>query len=70
MSESTTMSAIHIEDGALQTTPGTAGFLGAIATPPKTLALRVRKHVVHQWTVRHSVHLIWNVNGIRRFNIA
>jgi len=70
MSENTTMSAMHTEDGAPQSTPDTAAFPGAFATPPKMLAARVRKHVVRQWTVRHPVRLIWNVIGIRRFNIA
>lgn len=70
MSESTTMSAMHTNDGALQTTPNTAAFLSAIVTSPKMPAARVRKHVVRHWTVRRLVQLIWNVNRIRRFNIA
>jgi len=74
MSKSTTMSAMHTEDGALQTTPDTAAFLSATVTSPKMPAVRVRKHVVRYWTVQHLVQairqLIWNVNGIRRFNIA
>ncbi len=78
MSESTTMSAMHTKDGALQTTPETAAFLSATATSPKMPAVRVRKHVVRHWTVQHLVQsiwqaiwrLIWNVNGIRRFNFA
>jgi hypothetical protein len=70
MSESTTMSAMHTKDGALQATPNTAAFLCATVTSPKMPAARVRKHVVRHWTVQHLVQLIWNVNGIRRFNIA
>lgn len=70
MSESTTMSVMHTEVGALQTTPNTAAFLSAIAMSPKMPAARVRKHVVRHWTVQHLVQLIWNVNGIRRFKIA
>lgn len=74
MSESTTMSAMHTKDGAPQTTPNTAAFPSAIAMSPKMPAARVRKHVVRHWTVQHLVQaiwqLIWNVNGIRRFNIA
>jgi len=71
MSETTTMSAIGSEYGALQTTsPGTAAFLGAIVALPKMLAPRVRKQVVRHWTVQHLVQLIWHVGGIRRFNIA
>ncbi len=70
MSESTTMSAMHKEDGAPQTTPKTAAFLSAFVTPPKMLAVRVRKHVARHWTAQQIVQLIWNVNGIRRFNIA
>lgn len=70
MSKSTTMSAMHTEDGALQTTPNTAAFSSAIQTLPKMLAVRVRKQVVRHWTPEHLVQLIWNVNGIRRSNIA
>ncbi len=74
MSESTTMSAMHTKDGALQSTPNTAAFPSAFVTPPKMHAARVRKPVVRQWTVQHLVQaiwrLIWNVNRIRRFNIA
>ncbi len=74
MSKSTTMSAMHTKDGALQTTPYTAAFPSAIVTLPKVLAVRVRKRVVRHWTVQHLVQaiwqLIWNVNGIRRSNIA
>ena len=78
MSESTTMSAMHTKDGAPQTTPETAAFLSATAMSPKMPAVRVRKHVVRHWTVQHLVQgiwqpicqLIWNVDGIRRFNIA
>jgi hypothetical protein len=74
MSKSTTMSAMHTKDGALQTSPDTAAFPSAIVMSPKMPAARVRKHVVRHWTVQHLVQgiwrLIWNVAGIRRFNIA
>ncbi len=70
MSKSTPMSAIHTEDGALQTMSNTAAFSSAIVTLPKMLAVRVRKQVVRHWTAQHLVQLIWNVSDIRRSNIA
>ncbi|MBN9264528.1 MAG: hypothetical protein J0I57_01050 [Hyphomicrobium sp.] len=70
MSESTTMSAMHTKDGALQSTPNTAAFPSAFVTPPKMHAARVRKQVVCHWTAQRDVQLIWNVSRIRRFNIV